>query len=79
NGYSELNNPILQRKLLEEQAKELRAGFEEANPMDEDFIKAIEQGMPPTGGVGIGIDRLIMVLTNSNSIKDVLLFPLMKN
>ncbi len=79
NGYSELNNPIIQRKLLEEQAKELRAGFEEANPMDEDFIKAIEQGMPPTGGVGIGIDRLIMVLTNSNSIKDVLLFPLMKN
>ncbi len=79
NGYSELNNPILQRKLLEEQAKELRAGFEEANPMDEDFVRAIEQGMPPTGGVGIGIDRLIMILTGSNSIKDVLLFPMMKN
>jgi lysyl-tRNA synthetase class 2 len=79
NGYSELNNPIIQRKLLEEQAKELRAGFEEANPMDEDFVRAIEQGMPPTGGVGIGIDRLTMVLTNNNSIKEVILFPMMKN
>ena len=79
NGYSELNDPIIQRKLLEEQAKELRAGFEEANPMDEDFIHAIEQGMPPTGGVGIGIDRLAMILTGVNSIKDILLFPMMKN
>ena len=79
NGYSELNNPIIQRGLLEEQANELRAGSEEAHPMDEDFIKAIEQGMPPTGGVGIGTDRLAMVLTGSNSIKDVILFPMMKN
>jgi len=79
NGYSELNNPLIQKRLLEEQAKELRAGFEEANPMDEDFVKAIEQGMPPTGGVGIGIDRLTMVLTNNSSIKDVILFPMMKN
>ncbi|MEK6835255.1 MAG: lysine--tRNA ligase [Nanoarchaeota archaeon] len=79
NGYSELNNPITQRELLEEQAKELRAGFEEANPMDEDFVRAIEQGMPPTGGVGIGIDRLVMVLTGKDSIKDVILFPMMKN
>ncbi|MEK6907485.1 MAG: lysine--tRNA ligase, partial [Nanoarchaeota archaeon] len=79
NGYSELNDPIIQRKLLEEQAKELKEGVEDANPMDEDFIKAIEQGMPPTGGVGIGTDRLTMVLTGSNSIKDVILFPMMKN
>ena len=79
NGYSELNNPIIQRGLLEEQANELRAGSEEAHPMDEDFIKAIEQGMPPTGGVGIGTDRLTMILTGSNSIKDVILFPMMKN
>src|SRR3989338_477361 len=79
NGYSELNHPIVQRNLLEEQAKELREGVEEANPMDEDFIRAIEQGMPPKGGVGIGTDRLTMVLTGSNSIKDVILFPMMKN
>jgi len=79
NGYSELNNPILQRKLLEEQAKELKQGFEEANPMDEDFVRAIEQGMPPTSGVGIGIDRLAMILTQVNSIKDIILFPMMKN
>ena len=79
NGYSELNDPMIQKKLLEEQAKELRQGIEEANPMDEDFIRAIEQGMPPTGGVGIGIDRLTMVLTGNNSIKDVLFFPMMKN
>lgn len=79
NGYSELNNPIMQRELLEEQAKELRAGFEEANPMDDDFVRAIEQGMPPTGGVGIGIERLTMVLTGKDSIKDVILFPMMKN
>jgi lysyl-tRNA synthetase class 2 len=79
NGYSELNNPLMQKKLLEEQAKELREGIEEANPMDEDFVKAIEQGMPPCGGVGIGVDRLTMILTSSNSIKDVILFPMMKN
>jgi len=79
NGYSELNNPIIQRKLLEEQAKELREGVEEANPMDEDFVRAIEQGMPPTSGVGIGIERLIMILTGKESIKEVILFPMMKN
>lgn len=79
NAYSELNNPVIQRKLLEEQAKELRAGSEEAHPMDEDFIQAIEQGMPPTGGVGLGIDRMIMILTNQPSIKDVILFPFVKN
>ncbi len=78
NAYSELNDPVLQRKLLEEQAKQLRGGEEEAHPMDEDFVEAIEYGMPPTGGVGIGIDRLIMIVTNNPSIRDVLFFPFMK-
>jgi len=78
NAYTELNDPIHQRKLLEEQAKQLRAGEEEAHPMDEDFVQAIEYGMPPTGGVGIGIDRMAMLLTNNPSIRDVLFFPFMK-
>ena len=77
NGYSELNNPILQRELLEEQAKQ-RIVEEEKHPLDEDFIKALEYGMPPTGGMGIGIDRLTMILTNSATIRDVILFPIMK-
>lgn len=78
NLYSELNDPILQRKLLEEQAKQLRAGKEEANPMDEEFLRAIEVGLPPAGGCGIGIDRMIMLLTNSPTIRDVIFFPFMK-
>jgi lysyl-tRNA synthetase class 2 len=78
NAYSELNDPVLQRKLLEEQAQQLRAGSEEAHPMDEDFVQAIEYGMPPTGGVGIGIDRMAMIITNNPSIRDVLFFPFMK-
>lgn len=78
NGYSELNDPVKQRELLEEQARLLRGGEGEAHPMDEDFVNAIEHGMAPTGGVGIGIDRMVMVLTNSKSIRDILFFPIMK-
>jgi len=79
NAYSELNDPILQRKLLEDQAKQLNQGNEKANPMDEDFLESIEAGMPPTGGVGIGIDRMAMALLGKDSIKDVILFPFMKS
>ena len=79
NAYSELNDPIRQRYLLEEQAKDLRRGLEESNPMDEDFCKAVEYGMPPMGGLGLGIDRMVMLLTNSTSIRDILFFPTMKN
>jgi len=78
NAYSELNDPEMQRHLLELQNNRREAGDEEASPFDEEFIEAICQGMPPTGGIGIGIDRLIMLLTNSHSIRDVLYFPWMK-
>lgn len=78
NAYTELNDPVLQRQLLEQQATRRDAGDEEASPLDEEFIEAICQGMPPTSGIGIGIDRLIMIMTNSHSIRDVLYFPWMK-
>jgi len=78
NSYSELNDPELQRQLLIEQAQKWESGDTEASPLDEEFIEAICQGMPPTGGVGIGIDRLVMLFTSADSIRDVLFFPLMK-
>ena len=78
NAYSELNDPLKQRTLLHEQASKLRAGLETASPMDEEFAVAIDTGMPPTGGLGIGIDRMIMFLTSSHTIKDVIAFPLIK-
>jgi lysyl-tRNA synthetase, class II len=78
NAYSELNDPVKQKELLEEQAAMLKEGNEEANPYDSDFIEALSYGMPPTGGLGVGIDRLVILLTEQASIRDIIAFPFMK-
>lgn len=78
NAYSELNDPLVQKEFFDEQVKAKKSGDDEAHPMDSDFIEALEYGMPPTGGLGLGIDRMVMILTNQPTIRDVILFPTMK-
>jgi lysyl-tRNA synthetase class 2 len=78
NYYSELTDPVLQRKNFEEQERAMKEGDEEAHPMDEDYIEALEYGLPPNCGIGVGVDRMIMLMTGQESIRDIILFPTMK-
>ncbi len=78
NAFSELNDPIDQRERFEQQIRSREAGYEEAHPMDEEFVYALETGMPPTGGCGIGMDRMAMILTGADHLREILLFPMMK-
>jgi len=79
NAYTELNDPDLQRHFFEEEVRAKKEGDEEAHPLDEDFLTAMEHGMPPTGGLGLGIDRMIMIMTGTHSIRDVIAFPTLRN